>query len=161
MIIEIKIPSPGESITEVELANWMVNDGDLVEKDQEIAEIESEKATLPLIAEEAGKIKILVREGETINIGTIACTIDTDQKPEKKQKTEDKTQPAKETKQSNKNRKPEKTEGPKEPEATEKQEDLNEHALLDKPVARDKIKISPLAQKLMEEHNFSVEKVIN
>ena len=56
MIIEIKIPSPGESITEVEIASWFVNEGDFVEKDQEIAEIESEKATLPLLAEDSGKI---------------------------------------------------------------------------------------------------------
>ncbi|MCG8580986.1 MAG: dihydrolipoyllysine-residue succinyltransferase, partial [Bacteroidales bacterium] len=60
MIIEIKVPTPGESITEVELASWMVSDGDIVEKDQEIAEIESDKATLSLLATEAGKIKISV-----------------------------------------------------------------------------------------------------
>jgi len=57
MIVEVKIPSPGESITEVEIANWLVEDGDMVEKDQEIAEIESDKATLPLIAEYGGKIQ--------------------------------------------------------------------------------------------------------
>ena len=58
MIVEIKIPSPGESITEVEIANWHVSDGDIVERDQEIAELESDKATLTLIAEESGQISI-------------------------------------------------------------------------------------------------------
>ncbi|MCK4853452.1 MAG: dihydrolipoyllysine-residue succinyltransferase, partial [Bacteroidales bacterium] len=58
MIVELKVPSPGESISEVEIASWLVQDGDYVEKDQEVAEVESDKATLPLIAEQAGKIKI-------------------------------------------------------------------------------------------------------
>jgi 2-oxoglutarate dehydrogenase E2 component (dihydrolipoamide succinyltransferase) len=77
MIIEIKIPSPGESISEVEIANWLVQDGDFVEKDQEIAEVESDKATLPLIAEKSGKIKILTDTGTRIKVGSVACTIDT------------------------------------------------------------------------------------
>ncbi len=77
MALEIKIPSPGESITEVELASWFVEDGALVTKNQELGEIESEKATLPLIAEQAGKLKILVKEGETVNVGTVVASIDT------------------------------------------------------------------------------------
>jgi 2-oxoglutarate dehydrogenase E2 component (dihydrolipoamide succinyltransferase) len=77
MILEIKIPSPGESITEVEIANWLVQNGDFVEKDQEIAEVESDKATLPLIAEKSGKIKILTATGTRIKVGSVACTIDT------------------------------------------------------------------------------------
>lgn len=84
MQIEVKIPSPGESITEVELAEWLVSNGDYIEKDQEIAEIESEKATLPLIAEDSGKIEILVEEGSTLNVGDVACKIDTDAKGESK-----------------------------------------------------------------------------
>jgi 2-oxoglutarate dehydrogenase E2 component (dihydrolipoamide succinyltransferase) len=67
-MLEIKIPSPGESITEALLAKWLVNDGDFVEKDQEVAEIESDKATLPLIASESGQIKFMVQAGETVNI---------------------------------------------------------------------------------------------
>ena len=66
MIIEIKVPSPGESVSEVEIASWLVEDGDYVEKDQEIAEIESDKATLPLIAGESGKIKIIAGTAETV-----------------------------------------------------------------------------------------------
>ncbi len=81
-MLEVKVPSPGESITEVQLANWLVSDGDYVEKDTEVAEIDSDKATLSIAAEEAGKIKILVEEGETVEVGATICTIDTDAKPE-------------------------------------------------------------------------------
>lgn len=77
MSLEIKIPSPGESITEVELASWFVEDGALVTKNQEVGEIESEKATLPLIAEQAGQLKILIQEGKTVNVGDVVATIDT------------------------------------------------------------------------------------
>ncbi len=77
MALEIKIPSPGESITEVELASWFVEDGSLVAKNQEIGEIESEKATLPLIAEKPGRLKILVEAGETVSVGSVVATIDT------------------------------------------------------------------------------------
>ena len=77
MALEIKIPSPGESISEVELASWFVEDGALVTKNQEIGEIESEKATLPLIAVESGQLKILVQEGETVEVGVVVASIDT------------------------------------------------------------------------------------
>ena len=72
------VPSPGESISEVEIAEWLVEDGDYVEKDQAIAEIDSDKATLELPAEESGKIKIVVAEGETVAVGDVVCLIDTD-----------------------------------------------------------------------------------
>ncbi|HBF89191.1 MAG TPA: dihydrolipoyllysine-residue succinyltransferase [Bacteroidales bacterium] len=75
-MIEIKIPSPGESITEVEIASWLVKDGDFVEKDQEIAEIESDKATLSLVAEASGKINILAKAGIPVPVNSIACTIE-------------------------------------------------------------------------------------
>ncbi|RLD91796.1 MAG: dihydrolipoyllysine-residue succinyltransferase [Bacteroidetes bacterium] len=77
MALEIKIPSPGESITEVELASWFVEDGALVSKNQEIGEIESEKATLPLIAVESGQLKILIQAGETVEVGVLVASIDT------------------------------------------------------------------------------------
>ena len=83
-IIEMKMPSPGESITEVEVAQLLVEDGDVVELDQPIAEIDSDKATLELNAEAAGKIQFLVAEGDTVEIGQIVCKIDTSVKPEKK-----------------------------------------------------------------------------
>ena len=77
MIIEIKVPSPGESITEVEIGNWLVEDGAVVTKNQEIAEVESDKATLTIVASEGGKIEIKAAEGETIEVGAVVCTIDT------------------------------------------------------------------------------------
>lgn len=81
-IIEIKIPSPGESISQVELTRWLVEEGTVVQKDSEIAELESEKATLMLVAEESGKISFKAKEGESINVGAVACTIDTSVQPE-------------------------------------------------------------------------------
>lgn len=88
MKVSIKVPSPGESITEVEMAKWLVNDGDFIEKDQEIAEIDSDKATLTINAEEAGKINIKVEEGDTLKVGDEIATIDTGAKPrEKDEKT--------------------------------------------------------------------------
>ena len=81
-IIEIKIPSPGESITSVELSRWLVEEGAVVQKESEIAELESEKATLMLTAEESGKISLKAVEGEPIEVGAVACTIDTSVQPE-------------------------------------------------------------------------------
>jgi 2-oxoglutarate dehydrogenase E2 component (dihydrolipoamide succinyltransferase) len=78
MIIEIKVPSPGESITQVQLASWLVKDGDYVEKDDEIAEIDSDKATLSITAEESGTVKIGVPEGESLEVGAVIGTIDTE-----------------------------------------------------------------------------------
>lgn len=77
MIVEIKVPSPGESISEVEIASWLVSDGDYVEKDQEIAEIDSDKATLALPSEESGTIEIVVGDGEVVEVGQVIAKIDT------------------------------------------------------------------------------------
>ena len=77
MILEMKVPSPGESISEVEIAEWLVSDGDYVEKDQTIAEVDSDKATLELPAEESGIITLKVEEGDAIAVGAIVCHIDT------------------------------------------------------------------------------------
>jgi 2-oxoglutarate dehydrogenase E2 component (dihydrolipoamide succinyltransferase) len=178
MIVEMKIPSPGESITEVEIAQWLVSDGDYVEKDQEIAEVESDKATLPLIADESGIIKILTETGRAIGVGTVACTIDTGGKAPKTQKgdasgTKEKTGKtllaAEEQKQSAKT---EKTAGKSDMQVMEESEqsfkedtggtvkdnlpgDKKEHA------GYDRVKISPLARKLMEEEGFSINDIIN
>ncbi len=78
MILEMKIPSPGESITEVEIATWLVEDGDYVDKDQAIAEIDSDKATLELPAEESGVITLKAEEGDEVAVGEVVCLIDTD-----------------------------------------------------------------------------------
>lgn len=87
MIVEMKVPSPGESISEVEIAQWLVKDGEYVEKDQEIAEIDSDKATLALPAEASGVIKILVQAGNTVAVGDVVCTIDTSATGESKKQT--------------------------------------------------------------------------
>ena len=77
MILEMRVPSPGESITEVEIAEWLVADGDYVEKDQAIAEVDSDKATLELPAEVSGIITLKAEEGDAVNVGEVVCLIDT------------------------------------------------------------------------------------
>jgi 2-oxoglutarate dehydrogenase E2 component (dihydrolipoamide succinyltransferase) len=78
MILEMKVPSPGESITEVEIAQWLVADGDYVEKDQAIAEVDSDKATLELPAEVSGTITFKAEEGDAVEVGAVVCLIDTE-----------------------------------------------------------------------------------
>ena len=80
MILEMKVPSPGESIKEVEIATWLVKDGDYVEKDQAIAEVDSDKATLELPAEVSGTITLKAEEGDTVAVGAVVCLIDTEGK---------------------------------------------------------------------------------
>ncbi len=96
MILEMKVPSPGESITEVEIATWLVEDGDYVEKDQAIAEVDSDKATLELPAEVSGTITLKAEEGDAVAVGAVVCLIDTSAtKPEGDAGAE----PAKDTKE--------------------------------------------------------------
>jgi 2-oxoglutarate dehydrogenase E2 component (dihydrolipoamide succinyltransferase) len=113
MALEMKVPSPGESISEVEIAEWLVEDGDYVEKDQPIAEVDSDKATLELPAEASGVITLKAEEGDVVEVGEVVCLIDTeaekpsggsdeDSKEEKKEKSEEK-QESKEEKQSSEN----------------------------------------------------------
>ena len=83
-LLNMKVPSPGESISEVELIEWLVSSGDYVEKDQSIAEVDSDKATLEIPAEDSGVINILVDEGEIVNVGQVVCTIDTSVKKKEK-----------------------------------------------------------------------------
>lgn len=78
MILEMKVPSPGESIKEVEIATWLVKDGDYVEKDQAIAEVDSDKATLELPAEASGTVTLKAAEGDTVAVGAVVCLINTD-----------------------------------------------------------------------------------
>jgi 2-oxoglutarate dehydrogenase E2 component (dihydrolipoamide succinyltransferase) len=137
MIVEIKVPSPGESISEVEIASWLVKDGEYVEKDQEVAEVESDKATLPLIAEEAGKINIMAGEGETVPVGKVVCTIDTSVKPGTKATTR-----------------------PPQEEAVLAKEE-SKAQLKGKPdEAASSVRISPVAARMMEENDLSVEDVV-
>ena len=148
MALEIKIPSPGESITEVELASWFVEDGALVSKNQEIGEIESEKATLPLIALESGQLKILVQEGETVEVGVVVASIDTSvEVPDAPAET-----PAD---------KPAET--PAETPAKAVSEKLISTAASVKGSAVDdsQVKITPVARQMMEKEGVSVEDILN
>ena len=91
MIVEMPVPSPGESISEVEIAQWLVKDGDYVEKDQTIAEVDSDKATLDLPAQESGIITLKAEEGDTVLVGNIVCLIDTSGKKTSKKTNEENT----------------------------------------------------------------------
>ena len=91
MIVEMPVPSPGESISEVEIAQWLVKDGDYVEKDQTIAEVDSDKATLDLPAQESGTITLKAQEGDTVLVGNIVCLIDTSGKKTSKKTKEENT----------------------------------------------------------------------
>ena len=88
MVLEMKVPSPGESITEVEIATWLVSDGDYVEKDQIIAELDSDKATLELPAEEGGTITLKAQEGDSVDVGQVVCLIDTSKEDKTKKSSE-------------------------------------------------------------------------
>lgn len=144
MLFEIRIPSPGESITEVEIGKWLVADGDQVYKDQEVAEVESDKATLTLVAGENGQIKILVPEGETVAVGTVVCTIDPSIVSEKK--TE------------------------KQAIATELFPEPSEILVSPEKIVAKKellrpeesnVKVTPVAHKMMEDNHLSMEDVLN
>ena len=93
MILEMKVPSPGESISEVEIAEWLVKDGDFVEKDQTIAEVDSDKATLDLPAEESGVITLKAEEGDAVAVGQVVCLIDTSAKAPKVKKEKEQEKP--------------------------------------------------------------------
>ncbi|MGS2740281.1 2-oxoglutarate dehydrogenase complex dihydrolipoyllysine-residue succinyltransferase [Sinomicrobium sp. M5D2P17] len=120
MILEMKVPSPGESITEVEIAEWLVSDGDYVEKDQAIAEVDSDKATLELPAEASGIITLKAEEGDAVAVGEVVCLIDTsaakpeggsaDEKEKPEAKEEKKEAPKEEAKPAAQPAQPEKKE---------------------------------------------------
>ncbi|RLD90007.1 MAG: dihydrolipoyllysine-residue succinyltransferase [Bacteroidetes bacterium] len=140
-MIEIKVPSPGESITEVQIAAWLVEDGQQVEKDQDVVEIDSDKATLPVAAEADGKIKIIAQEGDTVEVGSIIATIDTEAKGTIQKKPEN-----------------------KKVETTAKQEEAKPAAVTKKqelPKADINLTVSPLARKLMENENISEQQLID
>jgi 2-oxoglutarate dehydrogenase E2 component (dihydrolipoamide succinyltransferase) len=142
MKVEIHIPSPGESITEVEIANWLVDDNSWVEKDQEIAEVESEKATLPLLASHSGVVSIKVQSG-TIKVGEVACIIDTDaQKPESAETPTDTAPKA-------------------QPESEPEPEPKSKLQSAPQPQPESsQVKVTPLARKLMDEQGVSVDDII-
>ena len=146
MKIDVAIPQVGESITEVTIGQWVKKDGDLVEMDEVLCEIESEKATLEIRSESSGKLKILAKEGETLAVGAKIAEIDTDVKvPEKEKETTEK--PAE---------KPEKPAEPvqKKAEAKPKTEEKEEEKEEEKAA-----RVSPVAAKLLQEAGISLDSV--
>lgn len=142
--VEIKVPSPGESITEVVIARWLKKNGDYVEKDEEIAEIDSDKATLTINAEEAGAIKLLSAEGDTVKVGQVVCSIDTAVKAENKKVSSSKLQVVEKTAQTQEIKDDQKA----------KPETLNL-----KPETYASGTPSPAAKKLMDENKISTTKL--
>lgn len=134
MILEMKVPSPGESISEVQISQWLKQTGDYVFKDEEIVSVDSDKATLAISAEESGELEILVPEGETIAVGAVLCKINTDAKPPA-------DVPKKET-----------------PKPEEK---VAEKTVTPVVEAKSEVKgnASPVAAKMMKENNISASKI--
>ena len=131
MILEMKIPSPGESISEVEIAEWLVTDGEYVEKDQIIAEIDSDKATLELPAEQSGSITLKAEEGDVVQVGQVVCHIDTSAE-----------------------------ESPKETSTTKPVEIVEDKKEVSQPVVDTKSDVlSPAARKIADEKNINVNEI--
>ena len=150
----MKVPSPGESISEVEIAEWLVSDGDYVEKDQTIAEVDSDKATLELPAEAAGTITLKAEEGDTVEVGQVVCLIDTSAEAPKKEKKE---APKKEEKTE------EKSESKEEKKDSSKSEEKKETTTKPDPGPAEKTyasgTASPAASKIMKENKVSANQV--
>ena len=131
MVLEMQIPSPGESISEVEIAEWLVADGEYVEKDQIIAEIDSDKATLELPAEQSGVITLKADEGDVVQVGQVVCHIDTSAKG-----------------------------SPKETSATKPVEIFEDKKEVSQPVVDTKSDVlSPAARKIAEEKNIDINQI--
>lgn len=149
MILEIKVPSPGESITEVEIGSWLVEDGAVVAKDQEIAEVESDKATLTIVAIEAGKVALKAAEGDSVPVGDVVCTIDTSVQPEEKsQKSEVGSQKSEESLQSQSQEK------------VEKRHALSSDDEKSQSAEFEKVKVTSVAKEIMKENDLSLDDVI-
>ncbi len=154
--VEIKIPSPGESITHVELTRWLVADGSIVRKNSEIAELESEKATLMLIADESGKITFNAPEGEMLEVGAVACVIDTSVAPEETTVAEaSESEALVDAPSGEKVEEVVPPEPEKKPATPEKSPTTPSES-----TSYDEVKVTPLAGKMMEENGLSVEDVI-
>lgn len=154
MAIEIKVPSPGESINEVQLANWLVDDGSYVEKDQDIAEIDSDKATLSIAAEESGTIHFKASAGDTVEVGAVIATIDSDAKAPKVNKESKNESEKSAVNEEKSNTAVEKTK--EQPKSAEKTSDSKEKTTQDQ-----KLKLSPLARKLMEKESISERELVD
>ena len=141
MIIEIKVPSPGESITEVQIANWLVEDGEYVEKDQDIVEIDSDKATLSVAATENGTVKLMAEEGDAVEVGSVFASIDTEGKGVAKKKAAIKSEEV------------------ASPKIEEKKEEIKTKSVSEK--SNIDLTISPLARKLMETENLGEQEFVD
>jgi len=148
MVVEIKVPSPGESISEVEIGKWLVADGSTVRKEQELAEVESDKATLSLIATASGLLHILAKEGDRVNVGSVACTIDTEKGTSQTEEVPVSVLPTQQVKQQN-------TDKEKDSQlvATPKSASVQKEAEI-------ALKMTPTAKAVMEQANLSVEEVL-
>ena len=152
MALEMKVPSPGESITEVEIAEWLVEDGDYVEKDQAIAEVDSDKATLELPAEASGIITLKAEEGDAVQVGEVVCLIDTEaEKPGGGESAEKEEAERQEKAEEDNSKKAEaKTEEPSKPSTEEQKQDDKNYAT-GTP--------SPAAKKTLEEKGIDAKDV--
>ena len=162
MIIEIKVPSPGESISEAEMTKWLVSNGDWVDKNQEIGEVESEKATLPLIASESGRIKILINSGKVL-IGAVVASIDSEAKPDKTKKAASKTaisEPVVTEKPKTFAAEPVKIIEPSFTKIEDKKPDGPSVKIASNKTYPD-VKLSPVAKNMMEENNLDINDIIN
>jgi 2-oxoglutarate dehydrogenase E2 component (dihydrolipoamide succinyltransferase) len=157
MIIEIKVPSPGESISEVQIAAWLVSEGAYVEKDAEIAEIDSDKATLTINAPDSGVISIVVQEGESVEVGAVIAKLDTSASSGKAEKPKEKTDSAEAEIKEKPAKEPEKeaSEVPKDKPADKKTTKAGQSSLPE----NIQLSISPLARKLMQEHDLNADEV--
>ena len=148
MILEMKVPSPGESITEVEIAEWLVEDGDYVEKDQAIAEVDSDKATLELPAEVSGIITLKAEVGDAVEVGAVVCLIDTSaEKPSAKSAPKEQKEVASKAVSENKSNAPKKTDSEKAPQPKQAKETYASGVA------------SPAAKKILEEKGIGANTV--
>ena len=145
MALEMKVPSPGESISEVEIAEWLVQDGDYVEKDQPIAEVDSDKATLELPAEASGIITLKAEEGDVVEVGQVVCLIDTEAEKPSGESADDSKEEKKEEKSE------EKEESKEEKQSSEKQQKETQQ---EKKESYASGSPSPAAKKILDEKNI-------
>ena len=165
MIIEIKVPSPGESINEADMTKWLVSNGDWVDKNQEVGEVESEKATLPLIAPESGRIKIMTVSGK-VQVGAVVASIDTEAKADKTKKTsanKNVTEPVLKAKPQSLPSGENQTRVSNKPlvKTTEIIKTVDSNAKVVESPKYPDLKISPVAKNMMEENNLDINDLIN
>lgn len=156
-MFEMKVPSPGESISEVEIAEWLVSDGDYVEKDQVIAEVDSDKATLELPAEAAGTITLKAEEGDVVEVGQVVCLIDTEAEAPKKEESKEENTKEEQAEKSEEGKKEE--EGQKEEKKEKQPAEVEAESGSNGEQNYATGHASPAARKKMQEQGISSEKI--